>query len=185
MTRFEFLYVLISIVIALAVTNMCASWGALLRNRVAVRFYWVHVAWAVLILFVVIQYWWGFFQYRSVEEWSFFSMAALIGNTILLALTVSVITPSRNLKEHVDLQDFFYEISPVFFSLSALLMLFLALVNWFIGENPLLSIDNVIRAIAISVAMLGATTRSTLVHSILVGSGFVLLILFILMQVTA
>lgn len=185
MTRFEFLYVLFSIVIALAVTNMCTSWGALLRRRSVVHFYWVHVAWSVLILFIVMQNWWGFYQYHTVENWSFFAMAVLIGNAILLALTVAVITPSIHPQESTDLQAFFYEVSPVFFSLSALLMFSLALVNSFIAEHPLLSLENVIRAIAISVAMLGAATRSVLVHSILVGSGFVLLTLFVLMQVTA
>lgn len=183
MTRFEFLYVLISIIVAVAVTDMVSSWGALLRRRAVVRFYWVHVAWAVLILFIVMQYWWGFWQYHVIEDWSFFAMAALIGNSILLAFTVSVITPDRRVDAPVDLQAFFYEISPMFFSLSAMLMFALALVNLFVGERPLLSADNAIRAVAISVAMLGATTRSTLVHSLLVGSGFVLLTLFILMQV--
>jgi hypothetical protein len=115
---------------------------------------------------------------------SFFAMAMLIGNVVLLTLTVSVITPSRKLEGPPDLQEFFYDISPVFSSLSALLMFFLAVANSVIASHPLLSLENVIRAIAISVAMLGASTRSVLVHSILVGSGFVLLTLFTLVQVT-
>lgn len=183
MTRFEFLYVLISAVLALALVNMCVSWGELLQRRSTVRFYWVHVAWTVLIVFIVMQNWWGFYQYRTIEDWSFFGMAMLIGNVVLLALTVSVITPSRKLEGTLDLQEFFYEVSPVFFSFSALLMFFLAAANSVIAAHPLLSLENVIRAIAISVAMLGASTRSVMVHSILVGSGFVLLTLFTLMQV--
>jgi hypothetical protein len=185
MTRFEFLYVLISAVLALALANMCVSWGELLQRRSTVRFYWVHVAWTVLILFIVMQNWWGFFQYRTIDEWSFFAAVTLIGNIVLLALTVAVITPARKVEGTLDLQEFFFEISPVFFSCSALLMFFLAAANSFIAAHPLLSLENVIRAIAISVAMLGATTRSVMVHSILVGSGFVLLTVFIFLQVAA
>jgi len=43
--------------------------------------------------------------------------------------------------------------------------------------------ENAIRAIAISVAMLGAMTRSVKVHSVLIISGATLLVVFVLLQV--
>jgi hypothetical protein len=62
-------------------------------------------------------------------------------------------------------------------------MVTLALVKFFIAGQPLASAENVIRAVAISVAMLGATTRSVRVHTALVGTGFVLLTTFVFLQV--
>ena len=51
MSRFEYLSVLLSIVIALGISEMVSSWGALLRQRRLVRFYWVHRLWtAALVL---------------------------------------------------------------------------------------------------------------------------------------
>ena len=184
MTRFEILYVLISIIVAFAVTDIASSWGALLRRRASVRFYWIHIAWTVLIVLLVIQLWWGMWTYHDIEDWSFFKMAAIIGETLLLVLTASVITPAKHYNEPIDLQAFFYEVSPIFFTLSAMLMLALALVNLILAQQALLSIENAVRAIAISIAMLGATTRSTIVHTVLVSSGFALLVFFILLQVT-
>ena len=175
MTRFEFLYLVISLITTLVATDTMRSWAAMLRRRASVQFYWIHVAWSVLILFVLIQNWWTFWQYRVIEDWSFFAMAALIGNFLLLAITVSVVTPARQFGERLDLKNFFYEVSPVFFSLIAVLMVTLTL--------ALVSIDNVVRAIAISVAMFGAISRSVKVHSVLVGSSFALLIFFVLVQV--
>ena len=183
MTRFEFLYLVISLITTLVATDTMRSWGAMLRRRASVQFYWIHIAWSVLILFVLIQNWWTFWQYRVIEDWSFFAMAALISNFLLLAITVNVVTPARQFGDRLDLKNFFYEVSPVFFSLIALLMVTLTLVKFFIANQPLVSIDNVVRAVAISVAMLGATTRSVKVHSVLVGSSFALLIFFVLLQV--
>ena len=183
MTRFEFLYLAISLITTLVATNTARSWGALLQRRTAVQFYWIHVAWSALIVFVLIQNWWTFWQYRFIDDWSFFAMATLIGNFLLLAITVSVITPARQFADSLDLERFFYDISPVFFSLIALLMITLTLAKLFIAEQPLISADNVIRAVAISVAMLGAMTQSVRVHSALVGSSFVLLFVFVLLQV--
>ncbi len=183
MTRFEFLYLVISLVTTAVAIDMVRSWSGLLKRRATVRFYWVHAAWSVLIFLVVVQNWWTFWLYRVIEDWSFFAMSALIVNFLLMAMAVSVITPARRIGEPLDLESFFYENSPVFFSLIALLMCTLTVTKILIAGQALVSLDNVIRAVAISVAMLGATTRSTRVHSVLVGSSFVLLILFILLQV--
>jgi hypothetical protein len=183
MTRFEFLYLVISLITTLIATDTARSWGALLRRRVAVQFYWIHIAWSVLILFVLIQNWWTFWQYRFVQDWPFLAMAALIGNFLLLAIMVSIITPARQFGERLDLEKFFYEVSPVFFTLIAVLMVTLALVKFFIAGQPLASAENVIRAVAISIAMLGAMTRSVRVHTALVGTGSVLLTSFVFLQV--
>ena len=101
----------------------------------------------------------------------------------LLVLTTSAITPPKHTDAVVDLKAFFFEVSPVFFALSALLMVVLALVNFAVGEQPLLRIENAIRAVAISVVMYGAISKSTMVHSILVTTGFALLVFFIVVRV--
>ena len=182
MTRFDFLHVLASIVIAISMTDIARSWGALLKKREVVRFYWVHIAWSALILLLMAQLWWGMWIYRGVTDWSFFQTAAIVCELLLLGLVAAVITPSKYSDKPIDLEAFFYEVSPVFFTLGALLMLALALVNLIVAKQALLSLENVIRAIAISVAMFGATTRSTLAHTALVASGFVLLLIFVLMH---
>jgi hypothetical protein len=180
MTRFDFLYVLVSVLIAISISDIALAWGALMKRRTQVQFYWVHVAWTVLVIFLLVQLWWGMWVYRSIETWSFFQMAAIVAEIVLLLLAASVLTPRRGSEGAIDLKAFFYDTSPIFFTLSAVLMLVLAIVNLVVAKHPLLGLENVIRAIAISVAMFGATTRSTLVHSILVGSGFVLLLVFVL-----
>ena len=182
MTRFDFLYVLVSIMVAISISDIAMTWGALLKRRAEVQFYWVHIAWTILVLFLMAQLWWGMWIYHDVEAWSFFQMVAIIGEIILLVLAASVLTPSRNSEAPIDLEAFFYDVSPLFFTLSAILMLLLAIVNLVVAKQPLVGAENVIRAIAISVAMFGATTRSAMVHSILVGSGFLLLLVFVLMH---
>ncbi len=183
MSRFDFLYVLVSLVVAFIVTDMGTSWAALLRKRAVVQFYWAHTAWSVLIMLLVTQLWWGLWRYHTMEQWPFFSVAAIVAEMFLLVLTTSVITPPKRTDAAVDLKAFFFEVSPVFFALGAALMVVLALINVTIGDQPLLRMENVIRAVAISVAMYGAISRSTMVHSILVATGFTLLVFFIVVRV--
>jgi len=182
MSRFDFLYVLVSMLIAISIGDIALTWGALLKRRAEVSFYWVHAAWTILVLCLMAQLWWGMWIYRDVDPWSFFQVAAIIAEIVLLLMAAAVLTPGRNRIANLDLEAFFYGISPLFFTLSAILMLVLAIVNLVVAKQPLVSLENVIRAIAISVAMFGATTRSTMAHSILVGTGFVLLLAFVLMH---
>ncbi len=183
MTRFETLHLLVTVVFGFLATDMVLCWAALLRRRRLVKFYWVHVAWSVLILMLAMQFWWGVWRLNTLADWSFFSAAAIFLELVLLVLAASVITPSRYNTERIDLRDLFYENSPVFFTICALLMIVLATVNLFIGDRNLLSMENALRAIGISVAMVGAMTRSEKVHSVLLVSGATLLVVFVLLQV--
>jgi hypothetical protein len=175
--------VLISIVIALGVSEIISSWGALLKNRFVVRFYWIHTGWTILVLLLLMQFWWGFWNYRLLENWSFFALAAVVGEAILLVLTGSIITPSRNIDGPLDLRIFYYDNCPVFFTLGAILIFILGVVNFAVGNQAIIGIENGIRAVGILVALVGAKSRSVMVHSILLLAGFALLLYFIVIQI--
>ncbi|MBW2386077.1 MAG: hypothetical protein JRG92_20790 [Deltaproteobacteria bacterium] len=56
MSRFEYLSVLISIVIALGLNEVTKSWGRLLQDRRHVRFSLLHGFWSAFILLLMIQF---------------------------------------------------------------------------------------------------------------------------------
>ena len=84
MSRFEYLSVLISIVIALGITEVTISWGRLLQHRGRVRFSALHGFWSTFLLFIMIQFWWGFWNYRTVEDWSLTSLLIFVSEGIAL-----------------------------------------------------------------------------------------------------
>lgn len=86
MSRFEYLSILVSIVIALAISELVQGWGALIRRRDGARPYGLHVAWTVLGLLAMVQWWWGFWQYREVDSWTFLRLFALVTNAVTVAL---------------------------------------------------------------------------------------------------
>ena len=86
MTRFEYLSVLVSIVIALGITEVTIGWGRLLQQRRRVRLSWLHAFWSLFTLFLMIQLWWGFWNFRTVERWSLAGLLAVVLEAITLVL---------------------------------------------------------------------------------------------------
>ncbi len=105
MSRFEYLSVLISIVIALGITEVTISWGRLLQHRSRVRFSGLHVFWSTFLLFIMIQFWWGFWNYRTVDNWSLPTLLIFMSATIALVLCAIVLVPGRVISGDIDLED--------------------------------------------------------------------------------
>lgn len=58
MTQLEYLIALVSIIVGLALADLAGSFRELVRPRRAVRWHWLPLAWAAIILLIVVQFWW-------------------------------------------------------------------------------------------------------------------------------
>jgi hypothetical protein len=177
-SRFEYLSVLISIVIALGISEMVSSWGRLLRHRARVRQYWVHGLWSLLIALMMVQFWWGFWQYRVIADWSFVGLVAVLAVTLVMVLAALVLTPSDPIVESLDLRIHYYENTRVFFVLGLALIAQLAVVDALVGKQPFLHVENLFRAVALGVVGWAAVSQSERVHAALALAGLGLLLAF-------
>ena len=88
MSQFEFLAVLLSIVFGLAMTQLLSGTVRLFYED---RIDDVRLAWALAVALVLIIDWWGFFQWRQVEQWRFELYAFLmVWATFHYALAVTL-----------------------------------------------------------------------------------------------
>lgn len=108
MDPFSYLSVLISIVLALGMTQVLAGVGEMLQARTRSRIYWVHALWVFnLFLFLVIA-WWIFYRWRYMSEWTYYLfLFVLIAPTILYLASLVLFPPayprsdeSRDYKAH-------------------------------------------------------------------------------------
>jgi hypothetical protein len=179
LNRFEYLSVLLSIVIALGISEIVSSWGALLRHRREVRFYWVHTLWTVLVVLLMVQMWWGFWNYRTVEAWSFVALVAVVAEALVMVLAGLVLTAQPGRGEELDLRRHYYEQSRVFFGLGFVLLLQLAVVDATVGEQPFLHPENAVRGLGLGVAAWGAWSRSERAHEALAVAAAALIAAFV------
>jgi hypothetical protein len=178
-SQFEFVSVLISIIIAFALSEVLSGWGRLLRVRQRVAGYWVHNAWALLLVLLMVQFWWGLWQFRGVEPWTFLSFLGVLLPALNLVVLAFLVTPDVSGDQPLDLRAQFFQSKSWFFALGALLIAQLAVINTLIEAEPLLGVRNLYRLAAVALLAALARSESERFHALAVAAAWVLLVAFI------
>jgi hypothetical protein len=71
MNAFEYLSVLISIILALDMTRVLGGMGEMLQARSHRRIYWVHAVWIANLFVYLVIAWWIFYWSRNQQPWRF------------------------------------------------------------------------------------------------------------------
>jgi len=156
MSRFEYLSVLISTVIALGISEIVTTWGRLLRVRERVHFYWLHSFWTIFMVVMMVQFWWGFWEFRIVEGWSLPGLLAVVAESLVLVLAGMSLLPSPDLSGPLDLRTHYFANCRLFFTLGAILLLMLTAVDALVGGQPFLHPENAVRLPAAILVILAA-----------------------------
>ncbi len=121
MSAFEYLSVLISIILALGMTRVLAGVGEMLQARSRRRIYWVHVLWIVNVFLYLVVAWWIFYRWRNEQPWTFFLFIfVLISPTILYLASILLFPPESDLEESIDYKTHYYANHRAFFVLFAM-----------------------------------------------------------------
>lgn len=115
---FEYLGVILSVIMGLGVTHILAGVSKTIHHRRTVRLYWVQSLWGLNVLIYIVTIWWGMFWWSGQTEWSYFQFLLLLVYGILLFLAASLIFP-WDVPDHFDFEQHFNETRPWFFSVLA------------------------------------------------------------------
>ena len=115
MGLFEFLMILVSVVIGLGLTEILTGWANLLRARRQVRFYWVHVLLQGGVFFALLQQWWEFWEMEGLGEISFLAVLVILAAPILLFLIAHLLFPTE--AQGADLEEYYYDHSSLLWTL--------------------------------------------------------------------
>jgi uncharacterized membrane protein YfhO len=113
---FEYLGVLISVILGLALTHLLRGLAKLIHMRRSVKPYWVHIVWTINMLIYVLAIWWGMFWWNRLEVWTierFFFIAAYASVLFMLA---SMLYPPE-VSPDLNCEEYFYANRTWFFGL--------------------------------------------------------------------
>jgi len=106
MTDFEFLSVLVSIVIGFGLTHLLGGLGHAYHFRRVSKMDAVHVAWTIAVFFVLVLNWWVFLLFRSFDTWTFSVFFTVILWTTCFYVLALALYPPR-LSKDVDYRELF------------------------------------------------------------------------------
>jgi hypothetical protein len=124
MSPFEYLSVLISIVLALGMTRVLAGVGEMLQARARRHVYWVHAIWIVNLFLYLVVAWWIFYRWRNQQPWTFYLFVFVLISPTILFLASLLLFPSESaLDQFVDYKRHFYANHRAFFSIFSMFTL--------------------------------------------------------------
>ena len=92
---FDYLAVLISVVLGLAVTHVLTGISAAINRREQMRIDWLQLFWAGNVLAYVLAVWWGMYWWKHLTVWTFQEFAFLTSYAIVLFLMASALFPGE------------------------------------------------------------------------------------------
>ncbi|MBV8373396.1 MAG: hypothetical protein JOY69_09065 [Candidatus Eremiobacteraeota bacterium] len=116
MSPFDYLTVLVSIVIGLAIANVLTRLSVVITARERVDFYWPPLAWAIWLFFIAVQHWWAQWSVHNTREWTFPTFCLEVFVPVLLFLLSSLVLPEREENGKLDLGEWYFRNRAWFFA---------------------------------------------------------------------
>ncbi len=117
MSAFDYLIVLISIVLGLAIANVLTRLAAVIAARERVDFYWPPIAWAIWLFFISVQHWWAEWSVRHTRVWSFGTFWLQLLVPVNLFLLSALVLPEREEHGKLDLGEWYFHNRAWFFAI--------------------------------------------------------------------
>ena len=111
MSIFEYLMVMISVVLALALAQLLRGATDIFTNP---NRYWVHSIWVLTLILAIIQLWWGFWDFNKFSNWTFVSFLYVLSIPIVVFVAAYLLIPA-NRSADSDWHDHFFAVRQSFF----------------------------------------------------------------------
>lgn len=105
MTTFEYVSVLLAIVISLAFTHLVMGMVRLIQSR-GVKLSFVYLGWVGLLLFFCVDYWLSIWHARNADIWTLAFVAFLLLMVTVLYATCAFAVPEAAVSDGVNLDEF-------------------------------------------------------------------------------
>lgn len=136
MTPFEYVTVLISIILGLGITQIVSGVADLIHHSKQVKLYWPHLLWLILVFFLHVQEWWQIYELKSYGAWHLPVFLFVILYPIVLFILARILFPIIT-ESFVDLKEFYFNNFRKFFTVIIVLSVLAILENIFIHNRQL------------------------------------------------
>ena len=93
MSDFEYLSVLIAIIVGIGIAHLLMSLGRILGEADRLKTDLVHLIWTANIFLALIAFWWWGINLRSMEAWSFLPFLFVLLSASMWVLMAAILYP--------------------------------------------------------------------------------------------
>ena len=165
MSLFEFLMILLSIIVGLGLAELFSGIGQILKNDRANEFSWIHSALVAAIFLALLQTFWESWSLRTIEVWTFPAMLLMLASPVLLLTIAHILFPSES--RHENLGEYYFENPVLPWRLATATVIVGTLFRPIAFGMPLFVVDNFSALPLLLICITLATTKNRKVHYVL------------------
>ncbi len=162
MTFFEYVMVMVSLIMALALSHVMRASSNIITNP---NRYWVHIVWVLSFLFWILQGWWALWDLRTETDWSFIKYLSMFPFPLLLFVVGSILVPSDK-PGTTDWKVHFDEKRTWFFSAMTVLGIESVMTPLLVFDAPLVATFRIFQLAMIALTVIGLVGKSERVQSV-------------------
>jgi hypothetical protein len=107
MVFFNYVMVLASVIIGLAVTHLLQGVARLIQHPDRKKLYWVHLLWVALMFLNALFLWWWEYQLSRMQHWTFELYTFVLSFAVVLYLICAVLMPGE-LGDYANYRAYYY-----------------------------------------------------------------------------
>jgi hypothetical protein len=131
-SSFEYVTVLISIVLGLGITQLLTGVARLIQKQQRLIIYWPHLLWIIFILFLHVQEWWVMYELKTYIPWRLPVFLFVMLYPINLFVMAKLIFPDSLRGKTINLKEFYFDNFRKIFSMLVISAVLSLLYNLFI-----------------------------------------------------
>ena len=165
MTPFEYVIVLISIILGLGITTILTGVAELIKQTKITHLYAPYIIWIALVFIVHIQEWWVSYELKTVQVWTLYKLLFILLPPINLYILAHLLFP-RGLSSGFTSREFYLSHYPKLFIGTISLAILSIIHNLGFSHLPIhTQVPHLILLVTLS-TMVTTKTKNNLLHII-------------------
>ena len=181
-SAFEYVTVLISIVLGLGITQVLTGIADLVHQSNRVKVYWPHFVWVFLVLLMHVQEWWVTYDLKNYEPWRLPTFFFIMLYPVNLFILARLLFPFGMQDGIIDLKTFYFENYRKIFGFTCALILLAILDGVFIRSRSILDESLKLVLLLLMLFFISRKSLAELAHKIIATVFLFLLLLSIAVE---
>ena len=160
MTHFEYVMVIVSIILGLGLTVVLRGLSKLARSAKPSA---VVAIWGFFLLFLFLQTWWGMWDMNQIEQWTQPDFLFVAIYACILYGMAELMLPMAS-RPDTDWNAHFLSIRVWYFSLQTFLAILAITLTWSQLDVPLTHPYRIVQSFIVIMSLIALTTRNMRVH---------------------
>ncbi len=178
--KFNFIIVLVSIILSLGLSKLIAGIGYIVEHRKKVSVYPLHLMAITLVFLLQMQFWWALFDERQIESWNFFMFLFFSLAPLLYYLISELLVPHKDNADEMNFAEYYWRRNQIVYFLGIAVEINKSISDLLLFQDAVHWEQHLIRGVAVGLLLVMIVVQKQRIHYLIYSILGLLFVYFVL-----